>query len=150
IESAQALLAPDGAFSWMAPGFEGYARLQRYRDHLPGYKVAFHDETTKTYPRFRIKAHPKSSTVYRLFDREAFKAIAKSPDRIALGDERAVIYTAHGWEDYVEVDGKRVVAATDITRLRYPNGAEGPWEDTSVTMFIDDRVPSSVELDFYA
>ncbi|HEY2735982.1 MAG TPA: hypothetical protein VGI70_18420, partial [Polyangiales bacterium] len=140
IESADALL--DGVFGGAAAGFEGYARLQHYRS-MPGYEVAFHDESVQSYPKFRIKAEPKASTVFHLADRAAFAAIAHSPDRIALGDPRDVIYTAHGWGGYYELDGKHVVAATDVTRARYFDDFEGPWEDAGVTFFLDARHPKS-------
>jgi len=44
-----------------------------------------------------------------------------------------------------------VLSATNVTRRRYPAGAvEAPWEDTSVTMFLDDRRPKSLDLEVYA
>lgn len=151
LESTQALLSTiDGPFSRMAPGFEGYQRLQRYPGHFPGYEVAFHETTTRDYPKFRVKAHPKASTDYKLVDRDAIKAIGRSPDRIDLGSVGSVIYTAHGWSRYTSIDGRSVVAATSITRDRYVPDFEGPWEDTSVTFFLDDRRPTSIDLDVYA
>lgn len=151
IESADAMLSTrDGPFSWMAPGFEGYARLQRYRDHMPGYSVVFHDETTRSYPRFRVKPHPKASTVYRLTDVAARDAMRKAPTRIELGDERSVIYTPNGWDRYLHVEGKPVAMATAVTRERYPNETEHPWEDTNITFFVDDKNPTSFDLDYYA
>lgn len=152
IESADAMLSPkDGPFSWMAPGFEGYARLQDYPGHFPGYQLAFQSTAVRDYPRYRIKPHPKASTVYTLVDPAAIQAITRSPDHIDLGSVDDVIYTAHGWGRYLEYDGKPVVVATDTTRSRYPAGDDQiPWEDTSITFFLDDRRPSSVELEFYA
>ncbi len=151
IESAQALISEvDGPFVNAAPGFEGYARLQQYR-YLPGYEVAFHDDTVRGYPKFKIKPRHRASTVFKLVDREAVKALGKSPDRIDLGDVHSAIYAAHGWDQYVTLDGKKLLTATNVTRRRYPDGAvEAPWEDTSITMFLDERHPKSVDLEVYA
>ncbi len=147
IESAYDLISSIGGLG--AAGFEGYARLQSYRT-LPGYEVAYHEETTRGYPKFRIKPRPRASTVFHLVDRAAANAIAHSPDRVDLGDPSNVIYTAHGWSDYYTLEGKRVVAGTDATRSRYAGADEGPWEDAGITFFLDDRHPKSVDLDFYA
>jgi hypothetical protein len=150
LESSEALISTlDGPFSIAAPGFEGYARLQRWRT-LPGYEVAFHGETERGYPLFRIKPHFKASTDFRLADPAAIAAMRRSPDRLELSDPRQVIYTAHGWGDYYQLDGKPVVAATDITRVRYRGLTEAPHEDASVTFFLDDRRPTSVDVEFYA
>ena len=149
IESADSLLSTiDGPFSWMAPGFEGYARLQNYRGKLPGYEVAFHDQTIRSYPKYRVKPHAKASTVFKLVDRDAMHAAIKSPDVVELGDPAQVLYTAHGWESYVHFDGRAAVAATNITRSRY-GAVEGSYEDTSVTMLLDTRRPKHVSLDVY-
>lgn len=149
IESAAALVSVfDGPFAGAAPGFEGYARLQRWRA-MPGYEVAFHGETNRGYPLFRIKPHFKASTDFRLVDPAAVAAMARSPERIALSDPTQVIYTAHGWADYYTVDGKAVVAGTDITRSRYHATGDGPYEDASITFFLDDRRPTSVDVEFY-
>lgn len=148
LESAASLTSVvDGPFAQAAPGFEGYARLQTWRV-LPGYEVAFHGDATRGYPQFKIEPHHKASTDFKLVDRAAIAAIARSPDRIALGDPAQVIYTAHGWGDYSTIDDKPVVAATDITRSHH-RGAQGPHEDTGVTFFLDDRRPSSVDVVFY-
>ena len=54
LESPAAMVAPfDGLFGRAAPGFEGYARLARYRDHLPGYAVSYHHEAIAGRPRWR-------------------------------------------------------------------------------------------------
>jgi hypothetical protein len=149
IESAGSLISlVDGPFAQAAPGFEGYMRLQQYQK-LPGYELAFHDGSSRAYPKFRIKPHPKASTVFKLVDRAAVRALAKSPNRIEVGDPANVIYTPHGWERYYVIDGKPVVAGTDFTRKRYAGGAEGPWEDSSVTFFLDQRHPTSLDLDVY-
>lgn len=147
IESADPLV--EGPFSGGAPGFEGYVRLQKYRA-LPGYEVAFHSETFRGYPKFRVPARLKASTVFKLVDRAAVQRLGTSPDRIALGDPANVIYTPHGWGDYVTIEGKPVATATNITQVRYPPKEPGAWEDASVTFFIDRRVPRAVELAFYA
>jgi hypothetical protein len=147
IESAQTLVG--GPFSGGAPGFEGYERLQQYRA-LPGYEVAFHHEAVRGYPKFRVKPLLKASTVFRLVDRQAVQRIGRSPDRIALGDPANVIYTPHGWGEYLSIDGKRVATATNVTQARYSPKAPGGWEDASITFFIDQRRPSAVELSFYA
>jgi hypothetical protein len=148
IESAEAMVT-DGPFIEAAPGFEGYARLQQHRA-MPGYEVAFHSGVVKGYPKFRIKPFYKASTVFKLVDRAAVEAIGKSPDLIELGDPKNVIHTAYGWDNYYTVDGKPVVMASNITRSRYLSAAEGPWEDSSVTFFLDDRKPTSIDFEIYA
>ena len=147
IESAS-LMVNSGPFSGTAPGFEGYARLQVYRA-LPGYQVAFHSDVHRGYPKFRIKPQQKASTVFALTDREAVKRLRQSPQRIVLGDPANVIYTPHGWDRYHVIEDKPVVAATLGTRVRYDAIAEGPWEDSSVTFFVDQRKPTSIDLDIY-
>ena len=147
LESAQAMI--DGPFTGAAPGFEGYARLQTYRV-LPGYEVAFHFEGMRGYPKYRIKPQWKASTVFRLVDREAVKAIGKSPDRIELGDPKNVIYTAYGWDQYLTIDGKPVVTGTNVTQARYTPTIPGAWEDAGITFFLDQRRPRAVEFEFYA
>jgi hypothetical protein len=146
VESAQALV--DGIFRDAAPGFEGYARLQRYRT-LPGYEVAFHREVMRGYPKFRVEPIAKASTVWRLVDREAVRALRRSPDRIALGDPASAIYLPHGWAELASIDGKAVVAATNVTQARYERGAAAPWEDASITFFLDERRPTAAELVVY-
>ena len=139
----------DGPFSWAAPGFEGYARLQRWHA-LPGYELAYHAEAVRGYPKYKIAPRLKQTTVYKLVDRAAVQALRKSPDRIELGDPKNVIYTAHGWGNYYELDGKRAVAATDASWTRYGGSIDGPWESSSVTFFLDDRRPTSVAFEIYA
>jgi len=145
------LVSPvDGVFPFAAPGFEGYARLEKFSGKLPGYEIAFHKATMKGYPRYSVKPRPKASTVYRLSDRAAVLAMARSPERIELGSVDNVIYTAHGWGDYFTLDGRPAVAATDVTRARYEGDRPmKPWEDTSATFFLDDRRPTSIDLDIY-
>ena len=152
LESAEMLVSPiDGVFPHAAPGFEGYARLEKYAGKLPGYDLVFHKTTVKAYPRYRVNPRPKASTVYRLSNRDAVLAMAHSPDRIELGSVDNVIYTAHGWGDYFTLDGRPAVAATDITRARYVGDVPmRPWEDTSATFFLDDRRPTSIDVDIYA
>lgn len=150
IENAANLVSPaDGPFSWAAPGFEGYARLQKWRT-LPGYELAYHDEAVRGYAKYKVKPRLKASTVFKLVDRAAVQALMKSPDRIELGDPKNVIYTAHGWSDYVELGGKKAVLATDASMGRYRGDMEGPWENSSATFFIDDRKPTSVRFEIYA
>jgi hypothetical protein len=60
------------------------------------------------------------------------------------------MYTTHGWGDYFSIDGKPVVAATDATRRRYVDATFRPWEDTSVSFFLDDRRPTAIDLEIYA
>jgi hypothetical protein len=152
LESAENLVSPiDGIFPGAAPGFEGYARLEKYTGKLPGYEIVFHKTALKGYSRYLVKPRQKASTVYRLSNRDAVLAMAHSPDRIELGSVDNVIYTAHGWGDYFTLDGRLAVAATDVTRSRYATDAPmRPWEDTSVTFFLDDRRPTSIDLDIYA
>jgi hypothetical protein len=152
IESAEAVLSPSGGpFAGWAPGFEGYARLQRYRGQLPGYELVLHEQTSRSVPRFRLSARPKAATVYRLRDREAVRAMARSPQRIDLGDPASVVYTAHGFGDYYTIDGRPVVAATDTSDQRYVYAADEPYEATSTAFFLDrDHVPVAVELEVYA
>jgi hypothetical protein len=151
IESADAMLGSfDGPFSRAAPGFEGYARLQRYKAPLPGYEVVFHEATSRGYAKYKVKPRGKASTIYRLVDRSAIEAIRHSPDRIELGEVRAAIHAAHGFDAYYTIDGKQVLAATDVSRQRYVRADEGPWEDAGITFFLDDRRPAAVELEIYA
>jgi hypothetical protein len=152
LESAETMISPiDGVFTFAAPGFEGYARLQQYRGKVPGYDLVFYSSAMRGYPKYSVKPRPKASSVYRLVDRTAVLAMAHSPDRIDLGSVDNVIYTAHGWGGYFRIDEKPAVAATDITRSRYwGERPMKPWEDTSATFFLDDRRPSSIELEIYA
>lgn len=150
IESAEAMLE---GFREAAPGFEQYVRLQRHHAKLPGYELAFQASGERRYPGASSPV-PKSATVYRKADAEAFRAITSSPDRIAIGEADNLIYTAHGFDSYYSIDDRPVVAATDITRKRYTklhNGLPGhrPWEDTSITFFLSERRPRSVTLEFY-
>ena len=148
LESADLMTAEGGVFGAAAPGFEGYARLEKYQGRLPGYELVFHDSVMKGYPKYRIKPVHKSSTVYRLVDRAAIAALRHSPDRIALGDVASVVHTAHGFGDYFKIEGKQAVAATDSTRSRYTT-PQRPWEDTGITFFLDDRRPTSIQLEVY-
>ena len=152
IENASALVGPwDGAFYYAAPGFESYVRMEKYQGRLPGYKIVFHDAGMRGYAKYQVKPRWKASTIYRLVDRAAVRAMARSPDRIELGSVDNVVYTAHGWGDYFTLDGRPAVAATASTRERYlADVPERPYEDTAVTFFLDDRRPSSVDLDIYA
>jgi hypothetical protein len=151
IESAEGMLDPwDGPFLHAAPGFESYLRMQKYHGRLPGYEIVFDAASTRGYPRYDVKPHPKASTVYRLVDRESVKAMAQSPTVLELGKVDDVIYTAHGWGGYFTIDDKPVVAATNATRRRYVRSPDRPWEDTSATFFLDDRHPTSVDLEIYA
>jgi hypothetical protein len=151
IESPAAMLNPyDGLFGRAAPGFEGYLRLATYRDHLPGYRLAFHAETTVGISRFKIAPRPKSSTVYTIADRGEIDGLFRTPDTIAIGTPASVVHTAHGFGGYYAIDGKDTVAATDATRKRYTPKTDRPWEDTSITLFVDDRTPTQVTVEFYA
>lgn len=146
IENADDLVM-GGPFSWAAPGFEGYIRLQKWHT-LPGYTLAYHEEGVRAYPRFKGKPRLKASTVYTLTDRAAVQALLHGPDRIELGDPKDVIYTAHGWGDYFELDGHHVVAGTDTTWARYRD-SEGPYEHASATFFVGDRVPKAVSYELF-
>jgi len=151
IESADGMLDSwDGPFYYAAPGFEGYLRMQKFHGRLPGYQIVFDAASTTGYAKFDIKPRAKASTVYRLVDRDAVKAMAHSPTQLELGSIDNVVYTAHGWGDYYTIDGKPVVAATSATRRRYLRFNEKPWEDTSATFFLDDHHPTSVDLEIYA
>ena len=152
LESPEAMLSSfDGVFYYAAPGFESYLRLDKYQGRIPGYEIVFHSATSKGYPKFNVKPRAKSSTVYRLVDRTAVAAMAKSPDHLELGKVDDIIYTAYGWGDYFVLDGKPAVAATDLTRIRYQNTKTmGAYEDSSATFFLDDRRPKSVDFQIYA
>jgi len=147
IESGDAMVE-GGPFGGAAPGFEGYGRLQHYRS-MPGYEVAFHAEAVRGYPKYKIKPISKASTVFKLSDRAALEAMRKTPTTIDLGDDKNAIYTPHGWDRYRTIDGKRVATASNVTRARYEK-IEGPWEDSSITFFVDDHVPKAIELELYA
>ncbi len=154
IESAETMIGPlDGPFFGAAPGFESYARMQHYNGKLPGYDLVFHTSGTKAYPKYRVtKPRPKASSVYRLTDRAAVRAMANSPARLELGKVDDIVYTAYGWGGYFTIDGKSAVAATDAASNRYPEEDNGrrPWESTSSAFFLDDRRPTSVDLQIYA
>jgi hypothetical protein len=151
IEGAETQIGAFGAFRVAAPGFEGYARLEKYLGRVPGYELVFHEAAMKGYAKYGIEPRPKASTIYRLADRAAVQAMEHSPRRLELGDVANVIYTAHGWGDYVTLDGKSAVAATSSTRERYLGDVpERPWEDTAVTFFLDDDRPSSLDLEIYS
>ena len=151
IESADGLLDSwDGPFYYAAPGFESYQRMQKFHGRLPGYEIVFDAASTTSYARFDVKPRPKASTLYRLVDRDAVKAMAHSPAQLELGSVDNVVYTAHGWGNYYTIDGKPVVAATSSTRRRYLRFHEKPWEDTSATFFLDDHHPTSLDLEIYA
>lgn len=147
IESADAMVE-GGPFGGAAPGFEGYIRLQQYRA-MPGYDVAFHSQAVLGYPKFRVKPLLKASTVYKLVDRAAIAALRRSPDRIELGDPQNALFTPHGWDAFVTIDGKKAATATNRTRSRYGGADDAPWEDSSVTFFLDERKPRSVELEVF-
>lgn len=139
--------------SWLfyiaAPGIEGYERIVNYRDHVPGYRIAYHEDKLVARPRFSITKTRKTSTVYTLSDRAAIAALLKTPTTLAVGDEKNVIHTAYGFGGYYTIEGQAVVAATDGTRRRYPSNVDAPWEDTSITFFVDERVPTKVTVKFY-
>lgn len=151
IESPEAQLSPrDGLFGAAAPGFEGYLRLATYRAHVPGYALAFHEDARVGRSRFGIPKRAKSSTVYTLADRAAVTQLFATPTEIAIGDPKAVVHTAHGFGGYYTIDGKSTVLANDVTRERYQYVDDRPWEDTSVTLFVDERVPAQVTIELYA
>lgn len=154
IESAETMIGPyDGPFFSAGPGFEGYARLEKFQAPLPGYEIVFHNATSRSYPKFGVKhPRPKASTIYRLVDRDAVRALAHSPARLELGRVEQAIYTAYGWGKYYTLDGKPAVAATDGARSRYSEERDAikPWEDTSATFFLDDRRPTSIDVEIYA
>jgi len=151
IESGEAMIA-NGPFEGSAPGFEGYARLERWQAPLPGYQLVFHDQTLRK--DFKGRVVPKASTIYRLTDRAAALRVTRSPDRIDLGDTANTVFAAYGFGDYYTVDGRRVIAATDrVNRRRVNETAAAPapaWETSAVAFFVQrDRLPTSVDLDFY-
>jgi hypothetical protein len=151
IESADITLDPSyGVFHYSAPGFESYQRMQRHQGRLPGYQLVFHAESEKGNPRFKLRARPKASTVWRLVDRDAAIAMGRSPDRIELGNVANIVYTTHGWGEYYTLEGKPAVAATDVSRRRYQYTKWKPYEDSSVSFFLDDRRPTSLDLEVYA
>lgn len=149
IESPEVELESSGRL-FGAPGFEGYQRLARYRDHLPGYRLAFHEEGAIGDPRYGVPPRPKSSTIYTLADPAAAAELLRTPTSIAIGEEAAVVHTAHGFGGYYRISDMPTVAATDATRRRYALDADRPWEDTSVTFFVDTAVPARVTIRFYA
>lgn len=136
-------------FNIAAPGIEGYERITNYPDHLPGYRLAYHEDRKVGRPRFTIKPIRKTSIVYTLADRAAIDAILKTPTTLAIGEEASVVHTAYGFGGYYKIDGRSTVAATDVVRDRYPAGVDAPWEDTGITFFVDDNVPTQVTIKFY-
>lgn len=151
VESAESLVGPyDGAFFYAAPGFESYVRMQTHHGRLPGYQIVFDKSSMKGYPKYRVKPRPKASTVWRLVDRDAVQAMFKSPQKLELGSVDDIVYTAHGWGEYYTLGGRPALAATDETRGRYVGDVpHKAWEDTSVTFFLDDHRPTSVDFEIY-
>ena len=153
IESAAAMIGPeDGPFYTAAPGFESYARMERFQAPLPGYEIVFHSATQLAYRKFGVKRPlPKASTVYRLVDPSAVQAMRHSPTVLELGRVEQAVYTTYGWGSYFTVDGRPAVAATDAARRRYTGDPEGlkPGEDTATSFFLDERRPDSIDLDVY-
>lgn len=150
IESPEAARA-NWLFWPAAPGFEGYERVVRYGDHLPGYRRTFHWSGVVGRPRFRVRARPKSSTVYTLVDRAARDAILATPRVLAVGEVANVVHTAYGFGGYYRVDGTPVVAATEASRKHYRGvrAEDRPWQDGAVTFFVGDVVPAAVTVRFY-
>lgn len=148
IESAQALNEL-GWFGRAAPGFETYARIERYLPQLPGYERVFHYDTFIGYPKFRVKPMEKASTIYRLVDKTAVERMWRSPLSINLGDISSTIFQTHGFGDYATVDGVSVVCADRGTKNRHRGMSLQPWEDTSIS-FLLDRTPKEVQLRLYA
>ena len=136
-------------FNVAAPGIEGYERIVNYLDHLPGYHVAYHYDAKVGRSRFGIKPMRKTSTVYTLTDRAAIDALLKTPTTLAIGDVANVVHTAYGFGGYYPIEGHATVVATDAVRTRYPAGVDAPWEDTSITFFVDEHVPAKVTVTFY-
>jgi hypothetical protein len=151
LESAEAMVGFNGVFHYAAPGFESYARMERFQGRLPGYEVAFHAATVKGYPKYNVKPIAKSSTIWRLTDRDAVKVAMRSPERLELGKVETVANSTFGWGDYFMIDGRAVVAATDETYMRYRQSSlNRPIEDSAMSFFLDERHPTSVEVQLYA
>jgi hypothetical protein len=153
INSAEEWLGPEnGPWATAAPGFEGYARLQRLGGTLPGYQLVYNEATVKGFPRLDVPPRRKAASVYRLVDRDAVQRLRRSPDVLDVGDPANIVHTAHGFESYVRIDDRNVVAATDVTRRRFTNasGDEKPYETSSVTFFLEPtRTPGAVEIELY-
>lgn len=150
LESAEAMVTPPlGPFTRFMPTLESYARLERYQAPLPGYQIVFHEDGLLGYPKYKVVPRRKASTIYRLSDRNARDAEMKSPDRLALGELSAAVNVSHGFGGYYEIDGRRVVAQTDVTRLRYTGKPPLPYEDGAISFFLTDRLPRQVTVALY-
>jgi hypothetical protein len=149
IESAGTMIAPPGGpFSKFMPALESYGRLERYQAPLPGYEIVFHEEGTMGYPGFGTPRRPKASTIYRLTDPKARDAVQTSPDVLELGDVKNAMYVTHGFGGYYIQDGRRTVAQTNATRLRYRKPPR-PYEDASLSFYLSDRLPTKVSVSLY-
>jgi len=150
LESAEAMVTPPlGPFTKFMPTLEGYARLERYQAPLPGFQIVFHEDGLLGYPKYKVLPRRKASTIYRLSDRDARDAEMKSPDRLDLGELAAAVDVSHGFGGYYEIDGRRVVAQTDVTRLRYTGKPPLPYEDGAISFFLTDRMPRQVTVSLY-
>ena len=148
LESAEALTHPAlGPFAKAAPGFETYARLQRYGGTLPGYQRVLQVDGVATIGTTTVG---KASTIFRLVDPAAADRVAETPTRIELGSRDAMVHTAYGFGDYVRVDGRDAVVTTDAIARRYRGAAEVPSESVGVAYFVGAHTPRALELEIYA
>ena len=148
LESAEAMVHPGlGPFARAAPGFETYARLQRYGGTLPGYQRVLHVDGSLTIGGLTTG---KASSVYRLVDPAAADRMAQTSTRIDLGALDAIVYAAYGFGDYTQVDGRAAVVTTDAIARRYWKTPEVPSESVGVTYVVGDRAPRAVDIEIYA
>ncbi len=147
LESAGALIAPGlGPFAHAAPGFETYARLQRFGGSLPGYQRVLHVPGALAIGRL---VADKASTIFRLVDPAAADRVAETPTRLDLGSPEAMVHTAYGFDGYVQLDGRPAVITTDAIARRYRTAREVPSEAIGITYFIGERTPRALELEVY-
>lgn len=147
LESAGALIQTGlGPFAHAAPGFETYARLQRFGGSLPGYERVLHVPGTL---QIGALVADKASTIFRLVDPAAADRVADTPTRLELGSPEAIVHTAYGFDGYVRLDGRPAVITTDAIARRYQGSREIPAEPIGITYFLGARTPRALELEVY-
>jgi hypothetical protein len=153
LNNAEEWLAPqEGPWATTAPGFEGYARLQRYEGRLPGYEIVYNEQSVRGFPKYAVPPRRNAASVYRLVDRAAVQQLRHSPTILDVGDPANIVHTAYGFDSYVVMNGRKLVAATDATRKRYVGipDADRPWESSALTFFVESaRTPNAVEIELY-
>jgi len=145
LESAEAMITPGiGPFALAAPGFETYARMQRYGGTFPGYHRVFQETAARAFTS--TISIPKVSSIYRLTAPATVASMAESPVSIELGSIDSIVNTAYGFDRYVTTAGRTAVVTTDAIARRYRGSAEAPSEDVGVTYFVGSREPRAIDI----